>query len=133
VEQLATDTRFALNPARIQNREVLIEKLGAITRTRSSSEWTTVLREAQVPCGPVQSIDEVFDDPQVKARDMVVNVEHPLLGSVPTIANPIKYSLTPLEYDAAPPLLGEHTENILAEYLGIDAAELADLRTRGVV
>jgi crotonobetainyl-CoA:carnitine CoA-transferase CaiB-like acyl-CoA transferase len=133
LEPLLTDARFASNPARVQNREALIEKLQVVIRTRSSSEWMAVLREAQVPCGPVQSIDEVFNDPQIKARDMIVNVEHPVLGEVPTIANPIKYSLTPLEYKAAPPMLGEHTESVLAEYLGIDAAQMTGLKSRGAI
>jgi len=133
LDQLMTDARFALNPARVQNREVLVEKLQAVTRTRSSSDWITILRQAQVPCGPVESIDEVFSNPQIQARDMVVSVEHPVLGAVPMIANPIKYSSTPLEYKMAPPMLGEHTESVLAEYLGIDAAELTELKSRGAI
>jgi crotonobetainyl-CoA:carnitine CoA-transferase CaiB-like acyl-CoA transferase len=133
LRNLSSDPRFKSNPARVENRKALVEKICEVTRTRSSQEWTAVLREAQVPCGPVQSIDEVFEDPQIKARDMVVNVDHPLLGAVPTIANPIKYSSTPLEYKKAPPMLGQHTKSVLAEYLGISEAQVTGLRSRGAI
>jgi crotonobetainyl-CoA:carnitine CoA-transferase CaiB-like acyl-CoA transferase len=132
-KELIADSRFASNPARCENREALIAKLERVTLTKSSHEWTRILQEAQVPCGPIQTIDQVFEDPQVQARDMIVNLEHPVAGAIPTVANPIKYSLTPLEYQQPPPLLGEHTKCVLGDYLGMDETELAKLEKSGVI
>lgn len=130
---LATDSRFATNPARVENRPLLAEQLKTATRKRSSREWMETLREIKVPCGPVQSIDEVFTDPQVLARDMVVEVDHPQLGPVPTVANPIKYSLTPVEYGRAPPLLGEDTHSLLSGLLNYSDEDIETLRRNGVI
>jgi crotonobetainyl-CoA:carnitine CoA-transferase CaiB-like acyl-CoA transferase len=133
VDELREDPRFTSNPLRVKHREALVQRLEIATLKKTNREWTHILQQAKVPCGPIQSIDDVFDDPQVKARDMVVPVYHPVAGEIPTVANPIRYSSTTLEYHAAPPLLGEHTEAVLAEYLGVGAERLAELRSHGVV
>ena len=131
--ELATDLRYATNPARVKHRAPLVEQLKTATRNKTSREWMALLRDIKVPCGPIQTIDEVFSDPQVLARDMVVEVEHPELGAVPTVANPIKFSSTPATYQKAPPLLGEDTDGVLLGILGIDESGIADLKSRGVV
>jgi crotonobetainyl-CoA:carnitine CoA-transferase CaiB-like acyl-CoA transferase len=126
--QLADDPRFATNPARVENRTQLDELLTSATRDKSSKELSELLRTVNVPCGPIQRIDEVFNDPQVLSREMVVNVEHPDMGPVPTVANPIKYSATPLEYRKAPPRLGEDTETVLSELLELSDNQISELR-----
>ena len=118
--ELATDSRYATNPARVKHRAELVEALKTATRNKTSREWMAALRKVKVPCGPIQTIDEVFNDPQVLARNMVVEVEHPELGAVPTVANPIKFSSTPVAYHKAPPLLGEDTVVVLSDLLGFD-------------
>jgi crotonobetainyl-CoA:carnitine CoA-transferase CaiB-like acyl-CoA transferase len=129
---LASDPKFATNPARIANRVELVEALKVSTRTYSSRALQALLREIKVPGGPIQTIDEVFTDPQVLARNMVVDVPHPKFGPVKTVANPIKYSATPLEYAKAPPSLGEDTEFVLRDVLGKSEEQIEQLRERGV-
>lgn len=130
---LATDSRYATNPARVKHRAELVDALRVATRSKTSHELMAALRKIKVPCGPIQTIDEVFTDPQVLARNMVVEVEHPELGAVPTVANPIKFSSTPLVYNKAPPLLGEDTVGVLSNLLGLDEIRIAELKSRGVV
>ncbi len=129
---LASDPKFATNPARIANRLELVGVLKVSTRMYSSRALQALLREIKVPGGPIQTIDEVFTDPQVLARNMVVDVLHPKLGPVKTVANPIKYSATPLEYTKAPPSLGEDTEFVLRDVLGKSEEQIEQLRERGV-
>ena len=131
--ELAGDSRYATNPGRVKHRATLVDVLITATRNKTNREWMALLREIKVPCGPIQTIDEVFSDTQVLARNMVVEVEHPELGSVPTVANPIKFSATPAAYLKAPPLLGEDTDDVLSRLLGIDKTRIADLKSRGVV
>lgn len=129
---LASDPRFATNPARVANRVALVEQLKAATQTYSSAQLQALLRKIKVPGGPIHTIDAVFDDPQVLARNMVVDVEHPELGAVRTLANPIKYSATSLEYSKAPPCLGEDTGFVLRTVLGKSNAEIEQLRDEGI-
>lgn len=131
--ELAVDERFATNPQRVIHREELVGKLCEHTRTRTSREWMDCLVEVHVPCGPIQNIQEVFEDPQVIARNMKLELEHPQLGKVPGIANPIKFSKTPQEYSKAPPLLGEDTDSILQRLLGKSLEDIAALRSGGVL
>lgn len=131
--ELATDPKFATNPMRNANREELVDQLKASTRTYSSKELQALLRGIKVPCGPIQTIDQVFSDPQVLARDMVVDVPHPKYGSVKTVANPIKYSSTKVEYHKAPPSLGEDTNHVLKDVLGLSDERVTQLREQGVV
>ena len=131
--ELAGDPKFATNPARIGNRVELVEQLKLSTRKHSCRSLQALLRNIKVPGGPVQTIDEVFSDPQVLARDMVVDVPHPKYGPVKTVANPIKYSATRLEYVKAPPGLGEDTQFVLRKVLGRSDAQIAQLSELGIV
>ena len=130
--ELAADARFATNRARVENRAELIPLLNEITATRTTTEWIAQLEARAVPCGPINGLAEVFSDPQVQARGLAVKMPHPEAGEVPLVASPIRLSKTPVEYRRAPPLVGEHTDEILAD-LGVDAAGIAGLRERGVV
>jgi crotonobetainyl-CoA:carnitine CoA-transferase CaiB-like acyl-CoA transferase len=129
----ATDQRFATNPQRVANRAALIALLRQATVTRSTREWIAALEAAGVPCGPINRLDEVFADPQVQARGLRIELPHPNAGSVPLVANPIRLSESPVEYRHAPPLLGQHTDEALGEWLGLDAAALEALRRAAVI
>jgi len=116
----AADERFATNPARVANRTVLIPLLRQATVMKTTAEWISTLESLAVPCGPINRLPEVFDDPQVVARGLRIDVPHPAFGSVPLVACPIRLSATPVQYRSAPPTLGEHTAEVLAEWLGPD-------------
>jgi crotonobetainyl-CoA:carnitine CoA-transferase CaiB-like acyl-CoA transferase len=135
VPVLASDPRFATNPARIRNRSELIPEMTGILAREASAYWIRELERIGVPCGPINDLAEVFADPQVQARGMTIELPHPAAGGKPTrlIANPIKFSDTPISYDRAPPTLGEHTDEVLRELLGLTAPEIADLRTARVI
>ena len=113
----SVDERFATNPARVANRSVLIPLLRQATVMKTTAKWITLLESAGVPCGPINRLDQVFADPQVQARGLRVEAPHPRLGNVPLVANPIRLSGTPVGYRQAPPLLGEHTQEVLADWL----------------
>jgi crotonobetainyl-CoA:carnitine CoA-transferase CaiB-like acyl-CoA transferase len=132
---LASDARFATNPARIRNRAALIAEMTGILAGRTSAYWIRELERLGVPCGPINNLAEVFADPQVQARGMTVALPHPAAGGKPTplIANPIKLSETPIAYERAPPTLGQHTDEVLRELLGLAAGEIAALRDDGVI
>ncbi|MDQ3272631.1 MAG: CoA transferase, partial [Pseudomonadota bacterium] len=100
----------------------LVPLLRQATVMRTSADWSAALEAAGVPCGPINRIDEVFADPQVIARGLQIHLPHPLAGSVPLVANPIRLSGSPVAYQRPPPLLGEHTEEVLAQWLGSAAA-----------
>ncbi len=131
--ELADDARFSSNPARVQHREQLIPLLADMVRLKTKQEWITLLEQAGVPCGPINRLNEVFDDPQVKARQMQISLPHPSAGTAPLVASPMKLSATPVSYRNAPPLLGQHTEQILSDLLHYDAERIAELRARKVV
>ncbi|HSI58158.1 MAG TPA: CaiB/BaiF CoA-transferase family protein [Ideonella sp.] len=116
--ELAADTRFATNPARVANRAVLIPLLRQATVMKTTAEWIAALESAGVPCGPINRLPEVFADPQVVARGLRLELPHPAFGSVPLVANPIRLSATPVQYRQAPPTLGEHTAEVLRDWLG---------------
>ncbi|MDR6773733.1 CaiB/BaiF CoA-transferase family protein [Azospirillum sp. BE72] len=130
---LAKDERYATNPARVANRKELVALLEELIRTRDSHDWLAALEEVGVPCGPINDLAAVFEDPQVKARNIHQDLPHPTQGSVPTVASPIRYSGTPLVHDTAPPTLGQHTDAVLADQLGLSEADIASLRDRGVI
>ncbi|WP_152208025.1 CaiB/BaiF CoA transferase family protein [Marinobacter changyiensis] len=132
-KELSEDPRFVTNPQRVGHRQELVGKLCEYTRMRTSREWMDCLATVHVPCGPIQNIAEVFEDPQVKARNMKLELEHPLLGKVPGVANPIKFSKTRQDYEKAPPLLGEDTVTTLQRVLGKSTDEIRDLQARGVI
>ena len=131
--ELATDPRFSTNPARVKHRDVLIPLLEQVFATKPMAFWSKQLEAAGVPCGPINNLQQVYDDPQVKARGMRVELPHPTAGSVPLVGSPIKLSRTPVEYRSAPPTLGEHTEEVLADVLGYSAEQVAALKAGGVV
>jgi crotonobetainyl-CoA:carnitine CoA-transferase CaiB-like acyl-CoA transferase len=130
--ELRGDPRFATNGDRVANRDELRPLLAARFASASSARWLRALAEAEVPSGPINDILTAFGLPQSRARAMDVSVSHPVLGPVRQVGLPIKLSATPGSIRTAPPLLGEHTDEILAE-LGYDAAAIADLRERGIV
>jgi len=130
--ELARDARFATNPERVKHRVELIQLLENATRTRTLKQWTELLNEIGVPCGPIQDIAQVFDDPQVQARGMQITLDS-AHGPVKGVANPIKYSKTTLEYHKAPPALGEDTDAVLARVLQKSASEIDALKAKGVV
>jgi crotonobetainyl-CoA:carnitine CoA-transferase CaiB-like acyl-CoA transferase len=129
----ADDPRFASNPQRVANRAVLIPLLRQATVQRSTPEWITALEAAKVPCGPINRLDQVFADPQVRSRGVQIDMPHPTAGQVPLVANPIRMSGSPVAYRHPPPLLGQHTDEALAEWLGLDDVELAALRRQQVI
>ena len=130
---LADDARFAANRDRVANRTALVPLLEPLLRQRTTHAWVEALEDAGVPCGPINRLGEVFADPQVRHRGMRIDLPHALAGSVPLVASPIRLSASPLEYASAPPLLGQHTNEILHELLGLPQAELARLRDQGVI
>ncbi len=130
---LADDARFATNRARVAHREALIPLLAAPMRQRTTREWVEALEAAGVPCGPINRLGEVFADPQVRHRGMRIDLPHPTAGSVPLVANPIHLSASPVAYPMPPPLLGEHTEAVLREMLGLPEEELTRLRDDNVI
>jgi crotonobetainyl-CoA:carnitine CoA-transferase CaiB-like acyl-CoA transferase len=129
----ASDERFATNRARVANRKELIPRLRQATVMRSTQEWVQILERSGVPCGPVNTLDQVFEDPQVLARGMKQSVQHPSLGDVPTVGNPIRLKLTPVSYRTAPPLLGEQSKQVLEKIAGLSPGEIEGLRERGIV
>ncbi|MEJ5864416.1 CaiB/BaiF CoA-transferase family protein [Pseudomonas farsensis] len=131
--QWADDPRFATNKQRVANRAELIPLIRQATVFKTTAEWVAALELAGVPCGPINDLAQMFQDPQVLARGLAVNLPHPLAGSVPQVASPIRLSETPVEYRHAPPLLGEHTEAVLADLLGLGAGDVQRLRDAGVV
>jgi len=129
----ANDARFSTNKARQANRVELIRLLRTQTLQRSTSEWVLAMEAADVPCGPINTLAQVFEDPQVQARGMRVQVEHAVAGAIPLVANPIKFSATPVDYRFAPPTLGQDTEAVLRDTLGLDVQRIATLRTNKVI
>lgn len=129
---LARDDRFATNASRVEHRGELVAVLAPILASRLREEWIAALEQAGVPCGPINDLAQVFEDPQVRHRGLRVEAAHPIAGNVPLVASPIRLSSTPVRH-AAPPLLGEHTREVLVETLGMDDAEVAALRAKGVV
>jgi crotonobetainyl-CoA:carnitine CoA-transferase CaiB-like acyl-CoA transferase len=132
-DEIAADPRYSIIAARNANRDVLIPILAGIIHAHTTDYWIALLESVQVPCGPINTIDRVFADPQVAARQMRLDLPHPRTGTLPSIANPIRFSETPIEYTHAPPMLGQHTDEVLGELLGYDAAELARLRAQRVI
>ncbi|HGM5583487.1 TPA: CaiB/BaiF CoA transferase family protein [Pseudomonas putida] len=131
--QWADDPRFATNKQRVAHRAELIPLIRQATVFKTTAEWVAELERAGVPCGPINDLAQMFQDPQVVARGLKVDVPHPLAGNVPQVASPIRLSRTPVEYRRAPPLLGEHTQAVLEEVLGLEAEVVQGLREAGVL
>jgi len=133
LDHLAQDPQYATNQARVRHREVLVPLLAATMKTRRKNDWLKALEAAKVPCGAINNLAEVFVDPHVQARDMVSTWQHPVAGSVKLVSSPMKLSRTPVRQDLPPPLLGEHTETLLAQVLGYGPKELARLREQRII
>ena len=113
--EIAVDEKFATNSARVQNRAEIISLLVSIFKNASVSEWLTKLDKAEIPSGPIQNFEQVFSMPTVKEREMLVKMDHPTIGELPLVGSPLKMSDTPVQYRLHPPLMGEHTQEVLRE------------------
>jgi crotonobetainyl-CoA:carnitine CoA-transferase CaiB-like acyl-CoA transferase len=122
------DERFSTNSQRVKHRELLIGMIQGITVSRQTSDWITRMEAAGVPCGPINSLDEVFEDPQVQSREVRIEMAHPLADRVALVANPIRMSESPVQYRHAPPTLGQHTGDVLRDWLDMGAGEVDELR-----
>ncbi|MEB2870463.1 CaiB/BaiF CoA transferase family protein [Pseudomonas rhizosphaerae] len=129
----ATDPRFVSNRQRVANRAQLIPLIRQATVFKTTQQWVTELEGVGVPCGPINDLSQVFADPQVLARGLALHMEHPLAGTVPMVASPLRLSASPVEYRHAPPLLGEHTQEVLEQLLNMDAHTYNQLHAAGVV
>ena len=129
----ATDPRFVSNRQRVANRAQLIPLIRQATVFKTTQQWVAELEVAGVPCGPINDLSQVFADPQVLARGLALHMEHPLAGTVPMVASPLRLSASPVEYRHAPPLLGEHTQEVLQQLLNMDAHTYNQLHAAGVV
>jgi crotonobetainyl-CoA:carnitine CoA-transferase CaiB-like acyl-CoA transferase len=129
----ARDARYATNPARVANRETLDAAIAQALKGGKSANWIEKLRAAGVPCGPINSVGEALNDPHTLARDMVRSVRHPTVGEVKMVGIPFRLNGTPAAIRRAPPLLGQHTEEVLSEELGMSAARIAQLRAEKVI
>ncbi|MDO8277565.1 MAG: CaiB/BaiF CoA-transferase family protein [Burkholderiaceae bacterium] len=129
----ARDERFITNAGRSEHRKILIPLLRQATVMRSTAQWVALLEAAGVPCGPINDIAQVFDDPQVIARGMKISMQHPEAGAIPLVASPLRLSDSPVEYRLPPPRLGEHTREILETLLDLDAAACAQLARDNIV
>ena len=118
--EISEDPRYLNGPLRLKNSDTLIPLLGSITVARTIDEWVGVMEAVDVPCGPINTIDRVFADPHVMARGLQMELPHSLAGKVPSVANPIHFSSSPIHYRNGPPALGEHTNAVLQRLLGAD-------------
>ncbi|PLC52138.1 CoA transferase [Pollutimonas nitritireducens] len=130
--ELADDPRFTINRLRAQNQKVLIPMLEGVIKTNTVKYWQERLDAMNVPCGPINDFSQVFEDPQLQHRNMLIHIEHSTVGQIPQIANPLKMSATPVSYNRPPPTLSQHTDEVLGELLGLDPAAIADLKARGI-
>jgi crotonobetainyl-CoA:carnitine CoA-transferase CaiB-like acyl-CoA transferase len=128
-----TDSRFATNIERLHHRAEIVAAIEAETKKRTMDGLIAALEKRAVPCGPINTVDRVFADPHVQARGLQKTVPHSQQGSVPSVASPLRLSDSPVSYDRGPPLLGEHTDEVLKEQLGLDDAALAALRDKKAI
>jgi crotonobetainyl-CoA:carnitine CoA-transferase CaiB-like acyl-CoA transferase len=129
----AADDRYATNPQRVANRATLIPLLRRTIVLRTTREWISLLESAGVPCGPINRLDEVFADEQVRSRGMRIELPHPVAGHVALVANPIRLSESPVNYRSAPPLLGQHTDEVLRDWLELEPSAIDALRENGIL
>ena len=130
---IAADPRFQDNQSRVAHRAELVPQVQELLRSRPTAQWLARLREANVPCGPINDLAQVFAEPQIRHRGMRIDLPHPTAGSVPGVRHPALFSRTPLEYRLAPPELGADTESVLADRLGLGPERLAELRRAGAI
>lgn len=129
----ATDADYRSNRGRVQHREQLLPMIESVMRERGTDDWVAACRSAGVPVSPINDLARVFSDPQIRHRQMVRHVDHPLREQLPTLANPVRFSATPVEYVQAPPLLGADTQAVLTERLSLDEAKITELARLGVI
>ncbi|QWE23522.1 CoA transferase [Polynucleobacter sp. AP-Jannik-300A-C4] len=129
---LAENPLYINNPIRVENRKSLIPLLEVMTRRKTKAEWISLLEAANVPCGPINNFEEVFDNEQVKARGVQIHVPHPTAGTMKLVGSPMRLSETPVEVRMAPPTLGQHTDEILRERLSLDSQAIATLKEKGI-
>ena len=132
-EALLADPRFATNPIRVQNRQLVTDTLTPVMKSKTTAEWIDALEALKIGCGPINTLEQVFADPHVQAREMVVEMAHGSGETVKVIANPVKLSATPPSYRSPPPVLGEHTEDVLASVLKMSASDIAALKEKGIL
>ncbi|HKU71653.1 MAG TPA: CaiB/BaiF CoA-transferase family protein [Burkholderiales bacterium] len=132
-QDLAKDPRYSTNAKRVENREDITARLAAIFEKRTTKDWCDALEAAGVANGPINNLKQVFEEPQVIARGMKIELDHAVAGKIPLIASPMKFSGTPLEFKQPPPVLGQHTDEVLRERLRLDDAAIARLRSAGIV
>jgi formyl-CoA transferase len=130
--ELVTDPRFSSNTARVQNRNDLVAILKPVFKTRTAAEWLSQM-EGKFPCGPINNFEQVFSMPHVREREMLVEMDHPTIGALPLVGSPLKMGSTPVEYRLPPPLMGEHTKEILMTILGFSEEKTAELAASGCV
>ena len=133
VPALASDPRYQRNADRVRHRDTLLAALQPLLRTRTTADWLARLQAAGVPCGPINTIAQAFADPQARSRQMCQEIAHPIAGTLPLVAHPVRFSDSPATIRCAPPLLSADTDHVLGTRLGLDAGALAALRTRGVI
>jgi crotonobetainyl-CoA:carnitine CoA-transferase CaiB-like acyl-CoA transferase len=131
--ELAADERYLTNSARVRNRDSLLPEVSEIMQAKSSADWLEQLNQRGIPCGPINNLDQVFADPQVRHRGLQLELAHPTAGRVASVASPIKLSQTAIEYRRAPPLLGEHTDEVLGRLLKLDDDAIATLRAAAII
>jgi crotonobetainyl-CoA:carnitine CoA-transferase CaiB-like acyl-CoA transferase len=131
--ELAADPRFSTNGKRVENRAEISRLIQEFFSKKTTAQWLKLLEAAGVPNGPINDIAQVFEEPQVKARGVKIELEHAAAGRIPLVASPMRFSGTPLDYRLAPPLLGQHTEEVLREILQLDAEELSRLKKQEVI
>jgi crotonobetainyl-CoA:carnitine CoA-transferase CaiB-like acyl-CoA transferase len=127
LETIMNDPRFATNAKRVQNRDAVVKAVGDLIATKNGEEWLKILADAGIPCGPIYTVDKIFSDPQIIHRKMVTELHHPKAGTIKVTGNPVKLSDTPGEITVPPPLLGQHTREVL-EGLGYSAKDIEELR-----
>lgn len=131
--ELTEDSRFTSNRLRVEHRDALIPLLVPVLKKRSTDEWLALLEPAAVPCGPINTLDRVFADPQVQHRNMALTLPHPQAGKVKLVSNPVRFDGQALNAESAPPLLGEHTTDVAGRLLGLTEEQQQDLKKKGVL
>jgi crotonobetainyl-CoA:carnitine CoA-transferase CaiB-like acyl-CoA transferase len=133
--ELADDERFSTNGARVKNRELLIEAMEPVLTSKPSREWLAELEKLTIGCGPINTVEQVFADPHIQDRGMVINMPHEALSGrkIPLVASPLRFSGTPVTYRHSPPVLGSNTEDVLREVLDLDEEAIKRLRSSKII
>jgi crotonobetainyl-CoA:carnitine CoA-transferase CaiB-like acyl-CoA transferase len=131
--QWAADERFRSNNGRVLHRATLVPLIKQLTVTRNTADWVALFETVGVPCGPINTLADVFQDPQVRARGVEIRMDHPAAGAIPLVASPIRMSATPVQYRTAPPQLGQDSDAVLQDLLGLSASRVASMKKEGIV